>query len=470
MPGREGAATPPSIDNPVGATIGVVAESLPAESRVAATPTTVPHLIGLGYRVHVESDAGIKAGFADDAYAAAGAIVVSTSEAWASEIVLKVDAPTDDEIDRLRPGAVLVGLLGPAHDAHLVDKLADSRITALAIDATPHISPAPSKNALSPVADLTGYRAVIEAAREFGRFFTGQLTAAATASPVKVLVAGSGTAGLAAIGAASSLGAIVRATDPRPETADQVRSLGGQYLPVVADEDPMHCTDGSAGDTSDAHNRRAAEIYSQQAREVDLIITTALVPGRLAPRLITAADVASMKSGSIIVDMATAHGGNVEGSVADQVVRTANGVTILGYTDLAGRSPAQASQLYATNLVRLAELVTPNKDGQWTLDLDDIVQRGITIARDGERLWPAPPAQAGTDPPPEPTAPAPAEKPWSAGAARRLVAAGIAVLFLVASPAPDPIAQHFIVLVLATVTISHVIGRMHHRKRAPGSR
>ncbi|WP_416061836.1 Re/Si-specific NAD(P)(+) transhydrogenase subunit alpha [Rhodococcus indonesiensis] len=454
----------------MGATIGVVAESLPAESRVAATPTTVTHLIGLGYRVHVESDAGIKAGFADDAYATAGATVVSTSEAWAREIVLKVNAPTDDEIDRLRPGAILVGLLGPAHDAHLVDKLADRQITALAIDAAPHISPAPSKNALSSVADLTGYHAVIEAAREFGRFFTGQLTAAATASPVKVLVVGSGTAGLAAIGAASSLGAIVRATDPRPDAAQQVRALGGEYLPVVADEGPTPCTDGSARNTSDAYSRRAAEIYSQQAREVDLIITTALVPGRPAPRLITAADVASMKSGSIIVDMATAHGGNVEGSIADQVVRTANGVTILGYTDLAGRSPAQASQLYATNLVHLAELVTPNKDGQWTLDLDDIVQRGITVARDGERLWPATPVQAGTVPPPEPTAPAPTGSPSSTGVALRLVAVGIAVLFLLVAYTPDPIAQHFTLLVLAIVTSYHVIGRMYHRERTPRSR
>lgn len=266
-----------------GSIIGVVAESAPAESRVAATPATVAQLLRLGYQVLVEEGAGVRASFPDDAYTAAGARVVSTSQAWDSDVVFKVNAPTDDEVDSLRAGAILVGILGPAHDPSLVKLLAERHITALAMDAVPRISRAQSMDVLSSMANIAGYRAVIEAAHAFGRFFTGQITAAGKVPPAKVLVAGAGVAGLAAIGAAGSLGAIVRATDPRPEVAEQVRSLGGQYLPVVVEEDQMQSTDGYARATSEAYNRRAADLYSEQSREVDLIITTALIPGRPAP-------------------------------------------------------------------------------------------------------------------------------------------------------------------------------------------
>ncbi len=343
--------------------IGIVAEA-PREKRVAATPTTVPKLIALGYDVVVEAGAGAESSFPDAAYAASGATVVPAAEAWAADIVLKVDAPTAEEIARLSDGATLIAMLSPGLRPDLVESLATRGITALALDAVPRISRAQSMDVLSSMANISGYRAVIEAANEFGRFFTGQVTAAGKVPPAKVLVAGAGVAGLAAIGAASSLGAIVRATDPRPEVADQVASIGGQYLEVVVpDEAKEVSADGYAKATSAAYDRRAAEIYSEQAADVDIIITTALIPGRAAPRLITAADVASMKPGSVIVDMAAAQGGNVEGSVEGERIVTENGVVILGFTDLPGRLPQQASQLFATNLVNLIKLLTPGKDG-----------------------------------------------------------------------------------------------------------
>ena len=250
---------------------------------------------------------------------------------------------------------------------------------------------------LSSMANIAGYRAVIEAAHEFGRFFTGQVTAAGKVPPAKVLVAGAGVPGLAAIGAASSLGAIVRATDPRPEVADQVKSIGGTYLKVEVAEE-MKSTDGYAKATSEAYNARAAEIYTEQAADVDIIITTALIPGRPAPKLLTAEDVAGMKSGSVIVDMAAGQGGNVEGSVAGERIVTDNGVVILGYTDLPARLPAQASQLYGTNMLNLLKLLTKDKDGVLRIDFDDVVQRSVTVVRDGEKTWPPPPVQVSAAP------------------------------------------------------------------------
>ena len=277
------------------------------ESRVSATPETVKKLLALGYEVLVEKGAGAKAAFPDSAYKEAGAKVVAGASAWKANIVLKVDAPTDSEVKKLQAGTVLVGLLSPAFKPELLEALAKRKVTALAMDAVPRISRAQSMDVLSSMANIAGYRAVVEAAHEFGRFFTGQVTAAGKVPPAKVLVAGAGVAGLAAIGSASSLGAIVRATDPRPEVSDQVRSIGGVYLPVEVEE-KMETGDGYAKATSDAYNKRAAEMYSEQAADVDIIITTALIPGRPAPKLITAKDVALMKSGSVIVDMAAAQG------------------------------------------------------------------------------------------------------------------------------------------------------------------
>lgn len=450
--------------------IGIVAEAS-GENRVAATPTTVPKLLALGYDVVVESGAGAASSFPDGAYASAGATVVDGAEAWASPIVLKVNAPTPDEIARLADGATIVAMLSPALRPDLVEALATRNITAIALDAVPRISRAQSMDVLSSMANISGYRAVVEAAHEFGRFFTGQVTAAGKVPPAKVLVAGAGVAGLAAIGAASSLGAIVRATDPRPEVADQVASIGGEYLEVVVpDEQKQVSADGYAKATSEAYDRRAAEIYSEQAADVDIIITTALIPGRPAPRLITGADVASMKPGSVIVDMAAAQGGNVEGSVAGERVVTDNGVVILGYTDLPGRLPQQASQLFATNLVNLVKLLTPGKNGELTLDFDDVVQRAVTVVQDGSVTWPPPPVQVSAAPAAkamDAAPPAPAKTPMSRGAKTGLVVAGIAALFLICAFAPPPLPQHFLVLTLAVVIGFYVIGHVAHALHTP---
>lgn len=452
--------------------IGVVAEVNPAENRVAATPATVAKLIGLGYRVVVESGAGTRAEFADASYTESGAELVDGDTAWSSDVVMKVAVPTEDEVGRLRSGATLVSLLAPAQNERLLTLLTERGVTALAMDAVPRISRAQSMDVLSSMANIAGYRAVIEAAHHFGRFFTGQVTAAGKVPPAKVLVAGAGVAGLAAIGAASSLGAIVRATDPRPEVADQVKSIGGEYLPVeVPDEEKEVSSDGYAKATSQAYDRAAADLYTTQAADVDIIITTALIPGRAAPRLITAADVASMKRGSVIVDMAAAQGGNVEGSVADEVVVTENGVTIIGYTDLAGRLPAQASQLYGTNLVNLTKLVTPEKDGVWALDMEDVVQRGVTVTKGGELMWPPPPVQVSAAPAVAAAA-APAEAPeekkkMSSGAKMGLIGLGMALLLVLIAIAPGDMPQHITVFVLAIVIGYYVIGNVHHALHTP---
>ena len=445
--------------------VGVVAESAAGETRVAATPETVGKLIGLGYDVVVEPGAGEAASFTDQAYAEAGATI---GDAWGSEIVFKVNAPSSEEIGKLSDGATLVSLISPALKPELVDELATRPITVLAMDAVPRISRAQSLDVLSSMANIAGYRAVIEAANVFGRFFTGQITAAGKVPPAKVLVAGVGVAGLAAIGTASSLGAIVRATDPRAEVADQVASIGGEYIPV--DVETEQSTDGYAKATSEAYDTRAAEIYSEQAAEVDIIVTTALIPGRPAPRLLTAADVASMKPGSVIVDMAAAQGGNVEGTVPGEAVVTDNGVTILGYTDLPGRLPTQASQLYGTNLVNLMKLLTPEKDGQLVLDLDDVVQRGITVVRKGEKTWPPPEIQVSAAPVAavkEKAEPAPAKQPMTAARKLALVGLGVLGLFLVNAFAPAPLPQHFTVLTLAIVVGFYVIGNVHHALHTP---
>ena len=447
--------------------IGVVLESQ-AESRVAATPETVKAIRALGYQVLVEKGAGAKAAFPDSAYVAAGAKTATAAVAWKADIVLKVNAPTPTEIKRLKKGAILVGILSPALNPNLLKALAKQGVTALAMDAVPRISRAQSMDVLSSMANIAGYRAVVEAAHEFGRFFTGQVTAAGKVAPAKVLVAGAGVAGLAAIGAASSLGAIVRATDPRPEVADQVKSIGGEYLAVEIEEQ-MQSSDGYAKATSKAYDKRAAEIYTEQAEDVDIIITTALIPGRPAPKLITAKDVAKMKPGSVIVDMAAAQGGNVAGSAAGKRIVTKSGVIILGYTDLPSRLPAQSSQLYGTNLVNLLKLLTPKKKGKLELDFEDVVQRSVTVVKSGEITWPPPPVQVSAAPVAKPEVPAemPEKKKMSGRARGLLITAGLAALFGVVSLAPPPLPQHFLVLTLSVVVGFYVIGKVHHALHTP---
>ncbi|MEO3755814.1 Re/Si-specific NAD(P)(+) transhydrogenase subunit alpha [Streptomyces sp. B6B3] len=448
--------------------LGIVAESTPGETRVAATPSTTRQLRALGYEVVVEPGAGTASGFSDAAYVAEGA---QLGDAWTSDVVLKINAPDDAEVRRLRDGATLIGLLSPALRPELIESLADRSLTALALDAVPRISRAQSMDVLSSMANIAGYRAVIEAAHVFGRFFTGQVTAAGKVPPAKVLVAGAGVAGLAAIGAAVSLGAVVRATDPRPEVADQVRSLGGEYLAVEpAREAQAASGDGYAKATSAEYDRRAAELYRAQAAEVDIVITTALIPGRPAPRLLTEADVAAMKPGSVVVDMAAAQGGNVAGTVPGRAIVTDNGVTLIGYTDLPGRLPAQASQLFGTNALNLLKLLTPDKDGRLALDFDDVVQRSVTVVRDGEKTWPPPPVSVSAAPT---QTPAPAAAPVrrtsrSTAAVRYGVAAlGAVGLFLLTAFSPPQLIGNFTVFALSVVIGYYVIGKVHHALHTP---
>jgi H+-translocating NAD(P) transhydrogenase subunit alpha len=450
--------------------IGVVKETTAGETRVAATPKTVEQLRGLGYQVMVEPGAGVAADFTDDAFLRAGAVIGSTEETWASDIVFTVNPPTSEQIGRLGAGATLIGLLSPAFKPELVEELARHPISAMAMDAVPRISRAQSLDVLSSMANIAGYRAIVEAAHVFGRFFTGQVTAAGKVPPAKVLVAGAGVAGLAAIGAATSLGAIVRATDPRPEVADQVRSLGGEYLAIESPETEVSAT-GYAKEMSDDYKQRESQLYADQSRDVDIVVTTALIPGRPAPRLITAEMVADMQPGSVIVDMAAANGGNVEGTRAGEVVVTENGVTIIGYTDLPGRLPTQASQLYGTNLVNLMKLLTPAKDGQLSLDLDDVVQRGVTVVHNGENLWPPPPVQVSAAPAAPAKAAAAAVKPEKRPMtmARRfgITAAASVLLFVLTAFSPSQLIGNFTVFVLAIVIGYYVIGNVHHALHTP---
>jgi NAD(P) transhydrogenase subunit alpha len=447
--------------------LGIVNEG-GGETRVSATPETVAKLLALGYDVAVEKGAGSRSSCPDEQYEKAGARIVSRKVAWSSDIVMKVNAPTDDEIALLAPKTTLISLLSPALRPELLEALAARGVTAIALDAVPRISRAQSMDVLSSMANLAGYRAVIESAHEFGRLFTGQVTAAGKVPPAKVLVAGAGVAGLAAIGAASSMGAIVRATDPRPEVADQVKSIGGEYVAVEVEEQ-MTSSDGYAKATSEAYDRRAAEIYSEQAREVDIIITTALIPGRPAPKLLTAADVASMRPGSVIVDMAAGMGGNVVGSEAGKRIVTDNGVVILGYTDLAGRLPQQASQLFGTNMLNLLKLLTPDKDGQLAIDFDDVVQRSVTVVQEGKVTWPPPPVQVSAAPTAGPTPVIEPKQARQMSPLRKglLTGIGLAILFAVSAFAPEPLPQNFLVLMLSVVVGFYVIGKVHHALHTP---
>jgi H+-translocating NAD(P) transhydrogenase subunit alpha len=447
--------------------IGVLKEARVGESRVAATPATVAQLLKLGYDVVVEAGAGAASSFPDEAYAEAGAKTGPISDA---DIVFGVNAPSTAQLDGLKPGSTLVAILNARLDEELVADLGMRPITALAMDAVPRISRAQSLDVLSSMANIAGYRAVVEAAHVFGRFFTGQVTAAGKVPPAKVLVVGAGVAGLAAIGAAGSMGAIVRATDPRPEVADQVKSLGGEYLSIESPEVEVSAT-GYAKEMGEGYKALEAQLYADQAADVDIIITTALIPGRPAPRIITAEMVASMKPGSVIVDMAAANGGNVEGTVKDQAVVTDNGVTIIGYTDLSGRLPATASQLYGTNLVNLTKLMTPEKDGQLVLNFEDVVQRSITVVRDGESTWPPPPVQVSAAPvqvaDAEPVQQSHAKAPVSPARRMATVFIAAAALFGLVAISPPALQVHLTVFALAIVIGYYVIGHVHHALHTP---
>ncbi|MBZ5100274.1 Re/Si-specific NAD(P)(+) transhydrogenase subunit alpha, partial [Salmonella enterica subsp. enterica serovar Typhimurium] len=418
--------------------IGIPKERLPNETRVAATPKTVEQLLKLGFSVAIESGAGQLASFDDKAFAQAGADIVDGNAIWQSEIILKVNAPEEEEIALLNPGTTLVSFIWPAQNPGLMEKLAERKVTVMAMDSVPRISRAQSLDALSSMANIAGYRAIVEAAHEFGRFFTGQITAAGKVPPAKVMVIGAGVAGLAAIGAANSLGAIVRAFDTRPEVKEQVQSMGAEFLELDFKEE-AGSGDGYAKVMSEAFIKAEMALFAAQAKEVDIIVTTALIPGKPAPKLITRDMVDSMKAGSVIVDLAAQNGGNCEYTVANQVVTTDNGVKVIGYTDLPGRLPTQSSQLYGTNLVNLLKLLCKEKDGNIDVDFDDVVIRGVTVIRDGDITWPAPPIQVSAQPQAAPkAAPAPKEpeKPTSPWRKYALMALAIILFGWLADVAP----------------------------------
>jgi len=434
--------------------IGVPRETHDGEKRVATTPDVAGELQKLGYEVVVESGAGAGASFFDDAYAEAGCeIAESPGDIWnRCDIVLKVRPPADAEVRQLRAEQTLASFVWPGQNEQLLAELTGTGATVLAMDSVPRISRAQKMDALSSMANIAGYRAVVEAAQHFGRFFTGQITAAGKIPPAKVLVIGAGVAGLAAIGAARSMGAIVRAFDTRPEVKEQVESMDAEFLMLDFEDEDGSGEGGYAKVMSDEFIKAEMALFAEQARDVDIIITTALIPGKPAPRLITAEMVESMRDGSVIVDLAAEQGGNCELTEPDQVV-VRNGVSIIGYTDLPSRLAAQSSQLYATNLRHLLSDMTPEKDGELVLDMEDEVIRGATICTGGETTWPPPAPKISAAPPPKAEAapapePAPEKKPSAAGPIIATIVGGLALLGL-GAVAPPSFMAHFTVFVLA---------------------
>nr|WP_113865173.1 Re/Si-specific NAD(P)(+) transhydrogenase subunit alpha [Brenneria salicis]NMN91703.1 NAD(P) transhydrogenase subunit alpha [Brenneria salicis ATCC 15712 = DSM 30166]RBP65761.1 NAD(P) transhydrogenase subunit alpha [Brenneria salicis ATCC 15712 = DSM 30166]RLM31803.1 NAD(P) transhydrogenase subunit alpha [Brenneria salicis ATCC 15712 = DSM 30166] len=449
--------------------IGVPRERLTNEARVAATPKTVEQLLKLGFEVAIESGAGKLASFDDAAYQQVGASIVDTHEVWRSDIVLKVNAPQDDEIELTRAGSTIISFIWPAQNPELLEKLAAREVTVLAMDSVPRISRAQSMDALSSMANIAGYRAIVEAAHEFGRFFTGQITAAGKVPPAKVMIIGAGVAGLAAIGAAGSLGAIVRAFDTRPEVKEQVKSMGAEFLELDFEEE-AGSGDGYAKVMSEAFIKAEMELFAAQAQEVDIIVTTALIPGKPAPRLITKEMVLSMKPGSVVVDLAAQTGGNCELTVADQVTVTENGVKIIGYTDLPSRLPTQSSQLYGTNLVNLLKLLCKEKNGEIDVDFEDNVIRGVTVIKNGEVTWPAPPIQVSAQP--QQAKPAAAmvkeeAKPSSPWKKYAFLALAILLFGWLANVAPKEFLSHFTVFALACVVGYYVVWNVSHALHTP---
>ena len=432
--------------------IGVPKEICAGEKRVATTPDVATQLMKLGYEVAIESGAGAMANFADAAYEAAGCTILSVDEIWdQSDIVMKVRGPEGHEADKLKSGQTLISFFWPAQNEELMNSLNAKGVTVLAMDMIPRISRAQKMDALSSMANIAGYRAVVEASQNFGRFFTGQITAAGKVLPAKVLVIGAGVAGLAAIGAAKAMGAIVRSFDTRPEVAEQIESMDAEFLMLDFEDDEDGSGEGGyAKVMSDEFIAAEMALFAEQAKEVDIIITTALIPGKPAPKLITAEMVESMKDGSVIVDLAAEQGGNCELTKPGERYEH-NGVTIIGYTDMASRLANQASQLYGTNMRHLLTDMTPEKDGQMVIDFEDEVVRGATVCREGEITYPPPPPQISAAPPKPAAEPEPApveEKKSFVGPIIGMVLAGLALLGM-GSVAPEDFMAHFTVFVLA---------------------
>jgi NAD(P) transhydrogenase subunit alpha len=453
--------------------VGVPREILPGETLVAATPKTVGLLVKLGYDVVVEAGAGQHANFPDRAYQEAGAATGSAAEIWSADVVVKVNEPTVKEIGRLSTGGTVIARMAPGDHPALIKALTSRRATGLSLDAVPRISRAQSLDVLSTMSNISGYRAVIEAAEAYGGMFTGQVTAAGKTPPARVFVIGAGVAGLAAIGAAGSLGAQVRAFDVRPEVAEEIESMGATFVTSATVQDVS--SDGYAKELTADQAELTARVYADESAKADIVVTTALVRGH-APTTITAAMVANMKPGSVIVDLAASGGGNCELTVPGEKIVTEGGVVIIGYTDLVSRMPTHASQLYGTNIVNLMKLLTPGKDGRLVLNLDDVVQRGITVTNQGEVLWPPPPVQVSAVPKARALAKAaPVETPEQAKekAARKARSqytwAGLAaVLVTVAITFAGPsFLGYFTVFVVAVFVGFYVISNVSHSLHTP---
>lgn len=482
--------------------IGIPREPDPDQPLVSATPDTVRKLVKLGFEVDVERGAGARAAYTDAAYESAGARLTG-EDVWSADIVTCLDTPPAEYRSRMRPGATLIARMAPRRNAELIDQLAAADLTALAMDAVPRISRAQSMDVLSSMANIAGYRAVIEAAANFGRLFTGQVTAAGKVDPATVYVIGAGVAGLAAIGTANSMGAVVKATDLRPEVAEQVESMGAEFVAIPAASEKSE--DGYAREMTADQAAAAAKLYAEQSAAADIVITTANIPGRTSPVLLTAADVAAMKPGSVIVDMAAANGGNCELTVPGEVTVTEGGVTIIGYTDLAGRLPGQASQLYGQNVVNLFKLITPHKDGRATLDLGDEIVRQITLTASthgpevtagreelddaaqravaayasgagapvATTLFPAPPVKVSAAPKPAPAADAAGAGDGAADEASESrphrwwawLGGLLGVALVLASPAE--VSADYLVLMLAVVVGFYVITAVTHSLHTP---
>ncbi len=439
--------------------IGVPKEVHAGEQRVALTPETAGRIQKLGYDISVESGAGDTAQFSDDAYREAGVeVVADTKKLWAdADIVLKVLEPEThpdlgvDETELLRDGATLIGFIWPAQNPDLLEKLKARNASVIAMDNVPRISRAQKLDARSSMANISGYRAVVEAANNFGRFFTGQITAAGKVPPAKIMVIGAGVAGLAAIGAARSMGAIVRAFDTRLEVKQQVESMGAEFLEMEFEEDGSG-GGGYAKVMSDEFIKAEMELFAEQAKDVDIIITTALIPGKPAPKLITADMVESMKPGSVIVDLAAEQGGNCELTVPGEIAVKHN-VTLIGYTDLPSRMAAQSSQLYGTNLAHMLSDLTPEKDGNINVNMEDDVIRGSTVVHGGEITWPPPEPKTPAIAPAKPAeAKAPVEEPSPKNVGMKsaiTLAIGAAVLLGLGSVAPPAFMGHLTVFVLS---------------------
>ena len=461
--------------------IGALKETVAGEQRVAMTPDSALQLQKLGHECFIQSGAGENARFSDDDYAKAGVTVVKTVADLikSSDVVVKVRPTTSAELKKLKKGQTLISFFNAAGEADALEQAKSQGVNVIAMEMVPRISRAQKMDALSSMANIAGYRAVIEAGNNFGRFFTGQVTAAGKVPPAKVLVVGAGVAGLAAIGTAQSLGAIVRAFDVRPEVAEQIESMGAEFLFLDFDDNQDGAsTGGYAAPSSPEFREKQLALFREQAPDVDIVITTALIPNRDAPELWTKDMVEAMKPGSVIVDLAAERGGNCKMTVADEKIVTANGVTIIGYTDFPSRMATQASTLYATNIRHMLTDLTPEKDGVIVHDMEDDVIRGATVTFDGDITYPPPPpkvqaiASKTAEKPPEKTHEeiAAEEAAAMAKAGRQqtgLLIAGAAVMAVIGMYAPPNFMQHFIVFVLAVFVGFQVIWGVAHSLHTP---